>query len=428
MTSADHPRPGASARPPALREVFGSLERLGVEWCVLHGYGDLPDRIESDVDLMVAGGARSVAAALAADLWKDGIRLVGRFETPGQNQYCVFATRAAGDWEYLHIDLHERWGPGGTALLEAADVISRRRRHGGMWVACPPDELTYTLSKRLLRGSVTPAHLERWSELLREDPQGSGGSLSRIFGTGSETATKAILHGDETTLIAQRRHLRTRFAPRAPGAAVGRWVRHFSEPNGIIVSLVGSDPEFRTEALRRMHASLVRYPGHREAEGKGHRLVRCADGIGDHSDRSARSSPSAAWKAVARHWLVHVPLRLRSRILLLDGGRARTPAGVGSQAGQGGGAPVGPSTRRMAAWDLLIELAHTEAGRESVSGPAGGSVLRVSASTPGEAARLATGGVLQRLALRHMERLGLRVPAAEWADGSSNSGGAEASG
>src|SRR5215204_4160063 len=50
LSLAEHP---AAQLGGVLANVFATLERAGIRYCVLHGYETYPDRVDSDVDCVI---------------------------------------------------------------------------------------------------------------------------------------------------------------------------------------------------------------------------------------------------------------------------------------------------------------------------------------------------------------------------------------
>lgn len=149
----------ATAR--GLAEAATALDGAGISWAIMRLTFD-PARPRGDIDVVVDPAAIDRAADMLCRLGFASPAWITR-PSLGLVRYDE------GDHTWTWIDLHERFDFGRRQLPPSATetLLSRRRRHGGLWLVDPSDEFWGLLARVLLDGRpIGGRHKARLVELL----------------------------------------------------------------------------------------------------------------------------------------------------------------------------------------------------------------------------------------------------------------------
>ncbi len=146
---------------PLLDGAFTSLDRAGVDWCLLRGRHDL-EAPSGDVDLLVA--KRDAPRADRA-LVEAGFKQQRTWA--GGSQRFFLGQDPSGGWVLLHVTTRIAFGSWyQLETYTATSVLARRRYEGGVSVAAPADELWISLLHCLLdKGRIADKHRQRLPQL-----------------------------------------------------------------------------------------------------------------------------------------------------------------------------------------------------------------------------------------------------------------------
>ena len=128
-----------------------SFEAADMPYCILAGYDDYPDRIDSDIDFMLPESWSARLPEIVAGVGgKCGAQLVQALAHETTATYYVLARLRDGNISYLHPDSSSDYRRSGRKWLLAENVIARRRRHAqGFWVPAADDGFIYYLIKKI---------------------------------------------------------------------------------------------------------------------------------------------------------------------------------------------------------------------------------------------------------------------------------------
>lgn len=249
------------------RAAAAAFDAVGVDWCVLHGYAEYPDRITSDVDLLVRDPPGRVIPRLVAVLGRE-IRLVQAIEHEPNAIYLVFATARGGCVAFLPLDVSTDYRRNGRVFLRADDVLGTRRRERDMWVPSAAAEFAYYVAKKLAKGQLNDVQAESLADLFAADPHGCAAQLRRLL-QADEAALVAAAAAErkwesvQTAIPRLRRSLLAMNASRRLYpissywlADVRRRVRRVAQPTGLFVALLGPDGAGKSTLIARLAEDL----------------------------------------------------------------------------------------------------------------------------------------------------------------------------
>jgi thymidylate kinase len=249
-----------------LAELFKALEALQVRYCVLHGWQELPERLPSDLDIVVA--PKDFARLERTLLHADGARLVQviRYEW---SSYCfVLAVQEGGHVRFLPVDVATDYRWDGWIWFHAEELLDGRRPWNGFWVASPEVEFQYLLVKKILKGAFPEQSRERLRELAEGLGQKATSIAARLLGRqwGAQVLTwirsgqwKA-LEGNLRTLKRVLKGQRVRQDPLNP---IRYWVpelrriwQRWRYPTGLVVAVLGPDGSGKSALIERLEREM----------------------------------------------------------------------------------------------------------------------------------------------------------------------------
>ena len=230
---------------------FALMDQFGIEYCVLHGWKDLPDQVGTDVDVVVAPADRQRLGAVLA-----GLEAAGYLPIQCRN-YAVHAYRFDFAWfqdeelAVVGLDLAFEYRYAGILLSSAKDLLQGRRRFNGFYVAAPRAEFVYLLMKKTVKGEISAAQQAHLRELAEElGPEAVRRAAIPLFGSkmGSIVGQACARNEIATLLPALRFRLWVRRMALEPwnlirywGPELLRWVRRLAHPTGMSVAVLGPD-------------------------------------------------------------------------------------------------------------------------------------------------------------------------------------------
>lgn len=161
--------------------VFQVFDSAQVPYCVLHGYDNFPDRITSDVDLIVS---REVRLRRLTDLLHENSETcINARLVCARGGYLVLARRNADRSTcFLELDLSHDCGLGNLQFYSEREVIRGRRRYHTFWVPPPNIEFGSYLARKIAKGSLNDEQGQRLSALYQQDPAGCRQRIAQFWG------------------------------------------------------------------------------------------------------------------------------------------------------------------------------------------------------------------------------------------------------
>jgi thymidylate kinase len=171
-----------NCRSQLLAALFKLFDRVGVPYCVTHGYEHYPQQIPSDVDFILppealpgqisglVGGAQDELNGRIVQWWQGGAHGV------------VLATDDEQGPAFVQLDLSPQYDLGGRVFLYSSEEILRSRvRHEPFWVPSSEIEFGCYLARKLSKGRLDDHAACRLSELYQRDPAGCQQQIGRFW-------------------------------------------------------------------------------------------------------------------------------------------------------------------------------------------------------------------------------------------------------
>jgi len=260
--------------PYVLQALFELFERDGTPYCVVGDTRGLPERVASDLDLVVSQDAFAEMPRLLTEFCRTyDLRLVQMIRHEQSALYFVLVWAGeAGELNALAVDVCSDYRRGGRLLLGAEDILALRERalddanaDKGFYVPAPHMQFIYYLLKKVDKLDLGGRHAEYLSALWRCDPFRAQRELGRFW----RQPEDADLIGDAAErcewgpVRAQLRRLRRalrRAARHAPTGMLGelrRGLGRLCAPTGLVIAFLGPDGVGKSSVIKRVLADLA---------------------------------------------------------------------------------------------------------------------------------------------------------------------------
>ncbi|OLV15818.1 dTMP kinase [Deinococcus marmoris] len=221
------------------------------EAIVLHGYEEYPERIKSDVDVIVTvEGLQKWNKALT----QEDLEVVQHLEHEATGHFYVISADVGGEDRFVAIDLATDYRRNGRIFYSGEEFYGKRRFYKDFIPVAPTNlEFGYYLVKKVAKGILTNEHQEYLSRLWQRDPEGCRQQVARFF-KGSEDAMvcSACQYNDWIHVTKYLNTLRTSLltTPRTDQPAdrlryiqqnATRIARRISHPTGLVIAFLGPD-------------------------------------------------------------------------------------------------------------------------------------------------------------------------------------------
>ena len=260
-----------SARRQMFLDFCALLEREQIHYAILAGYSGYPERIDSDVDFVVAErDFDRIATLFLRRGCIPGARLIQLLEHETTARYFVFAQKVGSRLAYLHPDAAAGVRKDDRLWLTSRDVLSTRRRSAaGFWIPAAKVEFQYYFVKRVEKGLLEQRHLAALAALQREDPPGCRAALAKLVDPRSiETLTSRIRAEDLAWFRGHGPLLRKQVMASKPlEGPLARWRsrlvgavrigRRIVRPTGLVVAVLGPDGSGKTTVLNHLERELA---------------------------------------------------------------------------------------------------------------------------------------------------------------------------
>jgi thymidylate kinase len=258
--------------PPAepgevLSGVFSLLDRVGLSYCVLHGYETYSAMVLSDVDCIISSefALREIASHFRAN------RTDFKAELIGIKGGCFnFAGRRVdGSLCFLTLDMSYDCEIGNVIYYPGKEILATREKYAQFWVPSVDMEFGCYLVRRIAKGTLTEQHARRLSRLYALDPPSCRRQILRFWSATSSASIDAAARSDEwTTVSGQLPQLRNELRGRAMRGHSWHIVAHwsltrarqikclFASAPGLIVTLLGPDGAGKSSVTNALSRSL----------------------------------------------------------------------------------------------------------------------------------------------------------------------------
>ena len=189
----------------------GRARRDGMQYCILHGYQDLPRKVGGDIDMLLPREVmpRGLAQLLqtartpSMQMWCSGSAEKGTLHRAGEPNEQRPAAGDASTARELRLrserrGLQRKRNPG----------AARRQTPAGFYVPGAEVEFASVLANRIDKGEIRPTHAKKLSELWNESPDRCRQQLARLLPAHAKKIETAAESGDWTAVTESIQSLR----------------------------------------------------------------------------------------------------------------------------------------------------------------------------------------------------------------------------
>ena len=255
----------SARRAELFRDVWSTLKQTDNTLCILSGYEQYPDHIDSDVDAFSVDPEQIPRILFERKV--TAVAQVLQHETTAF--YYVLCRRSGDETTYIALDVCSDYRRNNRTWLKREEFIGACRPYKFFDVPIAELEFIYYLIKKLCKGSIDEEQTQRLSRLYNEDPTGCDSQLARFFPPEeARSIARAARSGDwewvltrfsdlrETLLCESRRKrpwqlLKYRLGDYRRG--FGRVIR----PTGLMVAFLGADGSGKSTVVERVVRNLA---------------------------------------------------------------------------------------------------------------------------------------------------------------------------
>jgi thymidylate kinase len=258
----------SKARTHTLNAVFDLLDQTGIPYCVQHGYEGFPDKLGSDVDLIVP--ANVTAERLAGLFAKNREMLAARIvRRNGASFFVLLCERELATPQFLMLDFSAACEIQGAVFLDGAAILQSRQRRDNYWIPSPAVEFHCLLARRIAKGSLDEARAAHLSELYRNDPAKCRSLLGTVWQPGTlDHITRAAGGGDWSPIQQKLSSLKSELKHYQAGgkllSSVRQWfatqiarIKRFLRPPGFHLVMLGPDGAGKSSVIDALEKSMV---------------------------------------------------------------------------------------------------------------------------------------------------------------------------
>jgi len=254
-------------------DLFQLLDARGIGYCVVGDTSQLPQRVASDVDIVVAQSVvTQIPKLLDEYCGLRGLHLVQCLQHESNAYYFVVAFKCADQRQrFLALDFcgdYFRRGrqflPANEILASAIPAVDADGNSKGFSVCAPAIEFSYYLLKKIDKEQLDQSHRDHLTRHWQRDPAGSARMIERYWGRSLETRllTRAAASGDWSTVAKLLPRMRAALHRRLP-LHVGtmllevtrRW-RRLQHPTGLFVASLGPDGSGKSSVIAAVDRQL----------------------------------------------------------------------------------------------------------------------------------------------------------------------------
>ncbi|MGN6507611.1 MAG: hypothetical protein ACTHM6_18800, partial [Tepidisphaeraceae bacterium] len=258
------------ARVQLLREAFAALKRNNVPFCVTHGYAELDQRVDSDVDCVIPPSYRpGQLASILRFQRADGSMPQTVQWFADRAHYIAIADGMGRSPEMVQLHVSPDFELNGRIFYTADEIMKSGRPYGDFYVPSAEIEFACILLNRATKGSLKEQHLDRLATLYGENSSACEQEVRRFWSASNAALVVELArNGDFAGLRSVLKHLAADAHRRAarrqvPGllarktAAAGRRASRWLRPKaGFHVVFLGPDGVGKSTIIEHVRESI----------------------------------------------------------------------------------------------------------------------------------------------------------------------------
>ncbi len=135
-----------------LEEILHSILDSLDDYCILHDWQNLPEKIKSDLDIIICKKQLILLNENLVKLAK--ARIIQNLRHESTCNYFIIAYEKYNKHHFVAIDAATDYRRNGLVIFSANELLKGKRQHKGFWIASPESELNYILAKKILKNKI----------------------------------------------------------------------------------------------------------------------------------------------------------------------------------------------------------------------------------------------------------------------------------
>ena len=178
-----------------LSGVFETLDRVGIPYCVLHGYETYPQQIRSDVDCVI--DSKMTPAQLLA-LFHYNSQRIGAEVVRCRGYHILLAGKNTnGSPCFLTLDMSVDYELNDLPFYVGTEILESRQRYRQFWIPAASIEFGCYLVRTIAKGRLDDERARRLSYLYQQDATRCAQQVARFWGVrNTELILLAAKSGD----------------------------------------------------------------------------------------------------------------------------------------------------------------------------------------------------------------------------------------
>lgn len=333
-----------------LTSLFQRLNKLDIQYCILHSYGQLPQYAASDIDIATdRHGLRAMDDILTELAEYSEFRIIQKlhYDVPSCYYYVVAYVDETGEPHFLGLDLLCDDHGIGRYMMSASVLLQDRRTYRSFYIPAPKIEATYLVLKRIAKDNLELHHKQSIEGLYRENRDDVTELLTKYLGKyRTRELEDNVCNGDWERFCQQipayQRCLQLRKARnlwRSLEMAFRQMVRvagRLIHPTGLVIALTGPDGSGKTSIGDILCKQMV--GGFRRTEHLHWRpgllpplgrLLHRRNGMEEDYTQPHRAEPHGGFTSLSRflyyaidftlgYWLKTRTLKVESSLVIID--------------------------------------------------------------------------------------------------------------
>ncbi len=258
--------------PTLVSALFEHLDRSGVVYAILHGSEDVPDRVCSDIDMVLDAASFATFGGILRSYARENagaVCQVIRHEPTACYWVVVFRGAGGAMTEYLKVDVSTDFRRDGRVLFTGSELLSDRELRSGVWSVSTGVEFAAYLAKCVLKRRLEAEQSASLRGLWGRDAAACLRGLSPLLAERDLATVKAAMEDPEDAamtarLLPLRQAILAGAFRRHPGSAIIYPMRHglraiarVLRRTGIQVAVLGPDGVGKSTVVERAVAALV---------------------------------------------------------------------------------------------------------------------------------------------------------------------------
>ena len=264
-------RAGVVADSGHVIALFDTLNRSGIRYAVLHGAGDIPDGVGSDIDMIVDAGSFDEFATLLADFAADrgGVLCQSIAHEPTACYSVLALPGPNGMPTFLKVDFSSDFRRDGRILFTGPELLQDAYVNGHAWSVSTGREFAAYLAKCVLKRRLSSEQMAGLAALWSADSKACRTEIGKLLAaaevdTVAEAMSGAVTEESVNRLLALRGRLLAGAFRNHPLATLAYPFRHLaralyraSHRTGLQVAVLGPDGIGKSSVITGLREALA---------------------------------------------------------------------------------------------------------------------------------------------------------------------------